>query len=528
MSIDPSQPYASERSPVIGRNAVATSQPLAVQSGIRVLRAGGNAVDAALATAITLAVVEPNNNGLGGDAFAQVWDGSALHGINGSGAAPRAWLPERFDGRKTMPSRGGDAVTVPGAVSVWSALSERFGRLPFAQLFEDALSYAQDGFHVGPKTAFYWGLVPRLYAAFPDFVDHFCPQGRAPAAGERFVPRGLATTLAQIAADRGESYYRGDLAQRIAAAAQAHGGALSSEDMAGHAPLWVEPLAVDFAGARLHELPPNGQGLGALIAAGVLERLDSGRFALDSADAVHLQIEASRIGIRDAFSFVADPDHLLHDPRELLAAERLDRLAAGIRLDRADQRPLQMPTSPDTVYLCCADADGMAVSFIQSNYRGFGSGVLVPDTGIALQNRGEGFSLEPGHPNRVGPGKRPFHTIIPGFATRGGEALLAFGVMGGHMQHQGHLQMLERIVLRGQNPQAASDAPRWHVREDGTLALESGFDPGVAADLAGRGHTVERESMEHVFGGAQIIQRLGDGAWCAGSDHRKEGHAAAF
>lgn len=528
MNLDPRQPYASARSPVIGRNAVATSQPLAVQAGIRVLRAGGNAVDASVATAITLAVVEPNNNGLGSDAFAQVWDGQQLHGINGSGRAPMAWTPERFANRAHMPSRGGDAVTVPGAVSVWRALSERFGRLPFASLFEDALHYAEAGFHVGPKTAFYWSLLPRMFAGHQAFLAHFCPDGRAPQAGERFVPKGLAATLRSVAADGGESYYRGALAERMATAAQAAGGGLTATDMAAHEPLWVEPLDVAFADARLHELPPNGQGLGALIAAGVLARLDSGRFPLDSADAVHLQIEASRIGIRHAFSHVADPDHLPRDPAALLAPQYLDALAAGVSPKRADPHPLQTPTSPDTVYLCCADADGMAVSFIQSNYRGFGSGVVVPGTGIALQNRGEGFSLEPGHPNQVGPGKRPYHTIIPGFATRGDNALLAFGVMGGHMQHQGHLQMLERIVLRGQNPQAASDAPRWHIREDGRVALETGFAPAVAVELARRGHVVEWESAEHVFGGAQLIQRLDDGAWCAGSDHRKEGHAAAY
>lgn len=528
MSLDPRQPYPSARSPVIGRQAVATSQPLAVQAGIRVLRAGGNAVDAALATAITLAVVEPNNNGLGSDAFAQVWDGRRLHGINGSGRAPMAWTPDRFAGRRSMPSKGGDAVTVPGAVSLWWALSERFGRLPFASLFEDALHYAEAGFHVGPKTAFYWGLLPRMFAEHPDFLAHFCPHGRAPKAGERFVPTGLASTLRSIATDGGESYYRGELGARIAAAAQAAGGALTAEDMAAHAPLWVEPLSVAFGDARLHELPPNGQGLGALIAAGVLARLDSDRFALDSADAIHLQIEASRIGIRHAFSHVADPDHLLRDPAELLTPDYLDALAARVSLQRADPQPLQTPSSPDTVYLCAADADGTAVSFIQSNYRGFGSGVLVPGTGIALQNRGEGFSLQPGHPNQVGPGKRPYHTIIPGFATRGDDALLAFGVMGGHMQHQGHLQMLERIVLRGQNPQAASDAPRWHIREDGQVALETGVAPAVVAELARRGQQVHWEAAEHVFGGAQLILRLDDGAWCAGSDHRKEGHAAAF
>ena len=523
-----STPCSAARSPVFGRNAVATSQPLAVQAGIRVLRAGGNAVDAALATAITLTVVEPNNNGLGSDAFAQVWDGTTLHGLNGSGRSPAAWHPERFSGRSHMPQLGGDTVTVPGAVSVWQALSERFGRLPFARLFDDAIGYARDGFHVGPKSAHYWALVPDKFAAYPDFVAHFCPDGRAPRAGERFVPEGMADTLAAIATEGSRVFYTGELAERIAAAVQQQGGVLTAEDLAAHEAMWVAPLGIDFYGARLHELPPNGQGLGALIAVGILERLGSERFAAGSVDAVHLQLEASRIGIRDAFRFIADPDHLQQDPETLLEPGRLDRLAAGVRLDRADPTPLEMPVSPDTVYLTTADADGMMVSLIQSNFRGFGSGVLVPGTGITLQNRGAGFSLEAGHPNRIGPSKRPFHTIIPGFATANGEALLSFGVMGGHMQHQGHLQMLERMVLRGQNPQAASDAPRWHIRENGRVALESGFDRAVAAALAERGHQVEWEAEEGVFGGAQLILRQADGGYCAGSDHRKEGHAAVY
>lgn len=525
---DPAQPYPSARSPVVGRNAVATSQPLATQAGIRALRDGGNAIDAALAAAITLTVVEPNNNGLGSDAFALVWDGTALHGLNASGRSPAGWTPERFADRSEMPTLGWDAVTVPGAVSAWAALSARFGSLPFEALFSDAIRYARDGFHVGPKSAFYWGFAAQRFAGYPDFLDHFCPGGRAPGAGERFVPGAMADTLAAIAADRGESFYRGAIAARIAAACAEAGGAMTAEDLAAHRADWVEPISMDFAGARLHEIPPNGQGLGALIAAGILARLGADRLQPDSADAVHLMIEAARIGIREAFAQVADPDALHRTIADLLAPARLDALAAGIDPERADPRPLLGGAAPDTVYLTAADEQGRMVSFIQSNYMGFGSGIVVPGTGIALQNRGAGFVLDPASPNCVGPRKRPYHTIIPGFVTRGDDAFLSFGVMGGHMQHQGHLQMLVRCALWGQNPQAASDAPRWHVREDGRVAVETGFDPAVVEVLRARGHRVDVEPAEHVFGGAQLIQRLDDGAWCAGSDHRKEGGAAVF
>jgi gamma-glutamyltranspeptidase/glutathione hydrolase len=516
------------RSPLYGRNAVATSQPLATQAGIRALRDGGNAIDAALAAAITLTVVEPNNNGLGSDAFALVWDGARLHGLNGSGRSPAGWTPERFADRRAMPALGWDTVTVPGAVSAWRALSERFGALPFPALFDDAVRYAREGFPVGPKSAFYWRFAPRQYADYPDFLDHFCPGGRAPAAGERFVCPDTATTLEAIAADGGESFYRGALAERIAAAAAAGGGALDAGDLAAHAADWVEPLGCDLGPVRLHEIPPNGQGLGALIAAGVLDRLGIDRCAPESVDAVHLTIEAARIGIREAFAHVADADAMDADPAALLAADRLDALAAGVDRERADPAPLRGGAAPDTVCLATADADGRMVSFIQSNYQGFGSGIVVPGTGIHLQNRGAGFVLEAGHPNRVGPRKRPYHTIIPGFVTAGGAPWMAFGVMGGHMQHQGHLQMTVRCALWGQDPQAASDAPRWHVREDGRVAVETGFDPAVADALRRRGHVVETEPAEHVFGGAQLIRRLDDGTWCAGSDHRKEGGAAVF
>ena len=516
------QPYPSARSPVCAANLVATSQPLAVQAGLDMLREGGNAVDAALAAAITLTVVEPNNNGVGSDAFALLWDGAQLVGLNASGRSPAGWTPERFAGRKAMPLTGWDAVTVPGAVSAWVALSERFGRQPFSRLFKAAIDYADKGFQVGPKTAHYWRLAERHYRGFPDFAAHFLP---APNPSERFRRPELAETLSEIAATKGESFYRGALAAKIAAAAAKAGGALNQADLASHQAEWVAPLGQDYRQVTLHELPPNGQGLAALIALGILRHREAA--ARDSAAAAHLEIEAMKIATRAAFDQIADPAAMRRTPAELLDERSLARAAAGIGDQAASLPPAALPTSRDTVYLTVADAAGLMVSMIQSNYFGFGSGVVIPGTGIAMQNRGAGFVLQPGHPNQVGPRKRPFHTIIPGFATSAGAPVLSFGVMGGHMQHQGHVQMVRRVFDHGQNPQAASDAPRWHVYPDFSLGLERGFSPETAKDLAARGHRVRFNDQEHIFGGAQLILKTKDG-YIGGSDHRKEGLAAGF
>ena len=516
------QPYPSVRSPVCAANLVATSQPLAVQAGLDALRRGGNAVDAALATAIALTVVEPTNNGVGGDAFAILWDGERLVGLNASGRAPASWTLDRFSGQKSMPLTGWDAVTVPGAVSAWVALSSRFGRLPFERLFDAAIGYAEDGFQVGPKTAWYWQQAASAFGEFPDFADHFLP---APGASERFRRPELAASLREIADTQGESFYRGPLAERMDAAAKAAGGALRKADLESHQADWVAPIGQDYRQVRLHELPPNGQGLAAQIALGLLAHREGA--PLDSAQGAHLEIEAMKIAIRAAFDHFADLDAMRISVAELLDEKALAQLAAGIT-DRASALPpAALPTSQDTVYLTAADASGMMVSFIQSNYYGFGSGIVIPRTGIAMQNRGAGFVLDPDHPNCVAPGKRPYHTIIPGFVTGGGEPLASFGVMGGHMQHQGHVQMVRRLFDHGQNPQAASDAPRWHVYPDFSVGLETGFDPSVAEELKARGHQVRFEPREFVFGGAQLIVKTPHG-YVGGSDHRKEGLAAGF
>ena len=521
-------PYPSRRAPVLARNVVATSQPLAAGAGLDALRRGGNAVDAAVATAITLAVVEPCNNGVGSDAFAIVWDGNRLVGLNASGRSPAAWTPDRFARYATMPRTGWDTVTVPGAVSAWVALSRRFGALPFAELFEAAIHYAGRGFHVGHETAALWARAADTFSAFPGFLSHFVPDGRPPGAGEVFVNPDLAETLRSIAESDGESFYRGDLAARIEAAAQNDAGALSRADLAAHEAVWVDPIEQPYRGVALAELPPNGQGLAAQIALGILGHLEAHRHAPGSAQWTHLQVEAMKIAIRAAFDHFADPAAMRLTPEALLDPASLARAAAGIGARATSLPPVALPASRDTVYLATADAAGMMVSMIQSNYMGFGSGIVVPGTGIALQNRGAGFVLEPGHPNVVGPNKRPYHTIIPGFVTRDGAPAMSFGVMGGHMQHQGHVQMVTRVFDHGENPQAASDAPRWHVTPEFSIALEEGFEPRVAADLADRGHAVDIIADHRLFGGAQLICRLPDGGYCAASDHRKEGAAVGF
>ena len=520
-------PYSSRRAPVLARNVVATSQPLAASAGLEMLRRGGNAVDAAVAAAIALTVVEPCNNGVGSDVFAIVWK-DGLFGLNASGRAPAAWTPERFADYAAMPVQGWESVTTPGAVSAWVALSRRFGGLPFDDLFEPAIRYATDGFHVGHKTAAVWADAKHRYAGFADFQDHFLPGGRPPAAGTVFRNPHLAATLAEIAQSRGESFYRGRLAERIAATAASAGAGLTMADLAAHEADWVNPIAQPYRRVELVEMPPNGQGLAAQIALALLERLGAAGHEPGSAEWTHLQTEAMKIAIRAAFDHFADAGAMRVPAEALLDAHAIGKAAASVGKAASALPPVALPTGHDTVYLSAADENGMMVSMIQSNYMGFGSGIVIPGTGVAMQNRGAGFSLQVGHPNRVGPGKRPYHTIIPGFVTRAGGPAMSFGVMGGHMQHQGHVQMVTRIFDHGENPQAASDAPRWHVAPDFRLLLEEGFSPAVATELARRGHDVAFSSSEGLFGGAQLVHRLPDGGYLAASDHRKEGAAVGF
>jgi gamma-glutamyltranspeptidase/glutathione hydrolase len=523
-------PYASARSPVLGRDVIATSHPLASQAGMAMLLRGGTAVDAAVAAAMALTVVEPTGCGIGSDAFAIVHDGHALHGLNSSGRSPAAWTPELFAGGTAMPERGWGSVTVPGAVAGWIALLKRFGRLELPVVAAPAIRFAREGYAVTPIVAAQWQRAAGLLDREPGFAECFLPDGRAPRPGEIFRSEPHAATLEAIADSDGEAFYRGKLAEAIVLHARQHGGLLTLEDLAGHTADWVETLSYPYAGAVVHELPPNGQGIATLIGLGILEQLGVPRRHADSVQDVHAAIEATKLALADLYEYVSDPDWMRVPPARFLDPDYIARRARLVDPARAGDPRHGTPGPGGTVCLAAADRAGMMISYIQSNYQGFGSGVVVPGTGISLQNRGAGFTLKPGHANQVGPRKRPFHTIIPGFAVQpDGAPLIAFGLMGGPMQAQGHLQLMLRMLAYGQNPQAAADAPRWRILAGRRVAVEPGMDAGLLEALSARGHelVLERTEDSFAFGGAQIVQRIA-GGYVAGSDPRKDGQALAW
>jgi gamma-glutamyltranspeptidase/glutathione hydrolase len=527
--LDWSLPYASSRKPMLGANVVTTSQPLAAQAGMRMLLKGGNAVDAAVAAAIALTVVEPTMNGIGGDSFALVWDGNRLHGLNASGRAPRRWSRERFAGLSEMPTIGWDSVTVPGVVSGWVALSREFGVLPFRDLFGPAVEYAQRGFPVSPLVARIWSEKAEKYREFDSFVRTFLPQGRAPLTGEWFECPEMAESLLDIAESYGETMYRGRLARLIAEWAAKTGGLLTEADLAAHSADWVQPVSLQYGDYTLHEMPPNSQGTAALMALGMLQHTGVADLPPDSAGSLHLQIEAMDRALSKVRAEVADPAHMRISATSLLDGDRLREMSRTL-CDPHVGRPESAGDSRDgdTVFLTAADASGVMVSLIQSNYFDFGSGIVIPDTGVSLHSRAALFSLEEGHPNVVGGGKRPFHTLCPGFVTSHGRPVMSFGVMGGPMQPQGHVQTFLRICDHLQNPQAACDAPRWYVGVDGAVALERGYSESVVKGLRQAGHLVEvLDYGDPLFGGAQTILAL-DNGYCAASDPRRDGQAVVW
>ena len=536
-SFDWSTGYPSTRLPVFGRNVVSTSHPLAAQAGLRMLLKGGNAVDAAIAAAAAMTIVEPCSNGLGSDAFCILWDGERLHGLNASGPAPAAWTPDYFrrkygaDAVKP-PVRGWDSVTVPGAVSAWTHLSERFGKLPFADLLEPAIEIAERGYAVPVVVQQKWEAAMPLLREQPGFAEAFLPHGRAPAVGERFAFPAAARALRAIAATHGAAFYGGEIAAAAEAHARATGGSITARDFAGYRPEWVEPIGIDHAGHRLHEIPPNGQGIAALIALGILRHFDLAAMPVDGVDSQHVQIEAMKLAFADVYRYVADGRHMELACEHLLDDAYLAGRARLIDLKRAQRFECGTPPRGGTIYLTAADERGMMVSFIQSNFMGFGSGVVVPGWGVSLQNRGHGFSLDAASPNRVAPGKRPFHTIIPAFLTKDGRPQMSFGVMGGNMQPQGHLQTLVRMLDYRQQPQAACDAPRWRFNQGLEINVESAMNPATVSGLVERGHQMHVLSDSYQdFGAGQFIWRLGDPAvegYVAASDPRRDGQAAAF
>ena len=539
-NFDYSVAYPSQRLPVFARNVVSTSHPLAAQAGLRMIERGGSAVDAAIATAACMMVVEPCSNGLGSDMFCILWDPASgrLHGLNASGTAPAAWTPEYFERKygadsTTPPKRGWDSVTVPGAVAGWVALHERFGKLPFGDLLAPAIELAERGTAVPIVVQHKWAnaaALPELTTQ-PGFAATFLPHGRAPAVGERFALTEAARTLRLIGETRGEAFYRGEIAAAAEAHAGEHGGAMTAADFAAYAPDWVEPIGQDYRGWRAHEIPPNGQGIAALIALGILEHFDIASLPVDGVDSQHLQIEAMKLAFADVYRHVADPRAMTLTPAQMLDPSYLKQRAALIDPKRAqDFGPGHLPQG-GTIYLTAADERGMMVSFIQSNYMGFGSGVVLPGYGVSFQNRGHGFTLRRDRANVVAPRKRPFHTIIPAFLTHGGAPVMSFGVMGGDMQPQGHLQILVRMIDYRQQPQAACDAPRWRYC-GGIVNAEQGFDPAAVQGLRERGHRVEPFADSYQdFGAGQFVWRLGEPAvegYVAASDPRRDGQAVGF
>lgn len=540
-SFDWSNPYPSHRIPLFARNVVSTSHPLAAQAGLRILLKGGNAVDAAIAAAATITLCEPVSNGLGSDCFAILWDGKELHGLNSSGTAPAAWSTEYFkrkygtdsNGLAKQPKRGWDTVTVPGAVAGWSALHEKFGKLPFEQLFEPAIELAERGYAVPPVVAHKWAAAAEELRDQPGYAQAFLPNGRAPKTGEHFRFPDAAFALRRIAASGGRDFYEGELAERIAAFSKEGGGALTLDDLRNYKPEWVKPISKSYRGYELNEIPPNGQGIAALIALGICEKFDLANMPVDSARSQHVQIEAMKLAFADLYRYVADPRSMEVTPVQMLDDAYLASRAKLINLDQATHFGPGRPAAGGTIYLTAADENGMMISFIQSNYMGFGSGVVVPGTGISLQNRGVGFSMDPASANVVEGGKRPFHTIIPGFLTQGGKPVMSFGVMGGDMQPQGHIQTVIRMLDYNQQPQAACCAPRWKVNRDFTLDIESTMDPAVVQALKQMGHQLKSVDDPYMdFGAGQFIWRLhgsdNELGYVAASDTRRDGQAVGF
>ena len=540
MSFNFNNPYSSTRLPVFARNIVSTSHPLAAQAGLRMMWRGGNAVDAAIAAAAVLTIVEPVSCGLGSDAFCILWDGQQLHGLNASGRAPQAWTPEYFqrkygDNPMNPPKRGIDSVTVPGAVASWVALSERFGKLPFEDLMQPAIEIAERGFLLSVVVQEKWAAPVEELKNQPGFAQAFLPHGRAPEVGELFQFAAAAKGLQAIGKTKGQAFYGGEIAEALERFSNANGGSLKASDFAAYQAEWVTPISMDYRGYTLHEIPPNGQGIAALIALGILDNFDLAALQRDGVDSQHVQIEAMKLAFADVYRYVAEASSMEVTAAQLLDKSYLKERAKLINMQRAQDFKAGNPAKGGTIYLTAADENGMMVSFIQSNYMGFGSGCVEPTYGISLQNRGHAFAVRPGglNPaNLVAPGKRPFHTIIPAFLTKDGQPVMSYGVMGANMQPQGHVQTLVRMLDYAQNPQAACDAPRWRYNEGLVINVEAGMEAHTVKGLQARGHAMEviNDSYQD-FGSGQFIWRMGDPkvqGYVAASDSRRDGLVAGF
>jgi gamma-glutamyltranspeptidase/glutathione hydrolase len=531
--------YPSVRYPVYARGGMVNcSSPQASAAGLEVLRKGGNAMDAAVAAAATLTVVKPTSNGLGSDAFALIWSEKdrKLFGLNSSGRAPALATIENVlaSGQATdgkMPRDGWLPVTVPGAPKAWAEVVSRFGKLSLAEDLAPAVNYARNGYPCGANLADMWESGIRTYRKHGDdpvykaLFDTFAPGGNMPKAGDVIVLPDHANTLEEIGATNAESYYTGELAKKIDAESRRFGGLLRYEDLAAHKADWVEPISVNYRGCDVCEIPPNGQGIVALMTLNILKEFElTGR---DSLQTVHRQLEAMKMAFADAFRYVTDPAHMDIDYHDLLQPT-YGAMRAAEMTDRAQIWTHRLPPKSGTVYLCAADGEGNMVSFIQSNYNGFGSGIVVSGTGIALQNRGADFSLDPQAANCLKPGKRSYHTIIPGFLMQGGKPVGPFGVMGAYMQPQGHVQVVCNAVDFRLDPQQCLDAPRWQWLRDGRVILEPGFGEEFVKKLRETGHGASLETNRVLFGRGQMIVRLENGVLCGGTEPRCDSNIACY
>lgn len=502
-----------------------TGNALASAAGIEILQKGGNAIDAAVAMAATLCVIEPTANGLGSDNFALIYSDNALHGMNSSGRSPKSISKEKILEKHgkidEMPKYGWSPVTVPGAVAGWVAMNEKFGVLPFEQVLEPAIRYAKEGFPIGQETARMWNRAYHIAKKkWNDlqFEGYFETFGYEVKAGDLISLPYVADALSAIARTKGKSLYEGELAERIDEESRKHDGFLRKEDLMVHEVQWVDPIHVRYHGYDVWEIPPNGQGIVALMALNTLEQLKTSN--------VHLRIEAIKQAFASAKHFVSDPQEMQIDPRSLLTTQYGKQCARQIGLDQAKEYGPSDPATSGTVYLCAADQAGNMVSMIQSNYMGFGSGIVVD--GVSLQNRGADFSLDEGHVNFLRPEKKTYHTIIPGFVTRQGQAVAAFGVMGGYMQPQGHVQVLEHWLNELMDPQSSLDAPRWMWEKDLIVHVEEDMDESVIAQLKEYGHEVIIEKEYSLFGRGQMIVKLENGVYCGACESRTDSNIGCY
>ena len=526
--------YYSRRNVMYGhKGMVATSHPLAAQAGLEIIKKGGNAIDAAIATAACLTVVEPTSNGIGGDAFALVWINDKLHGLNSSGFSPNSISIEKLNRRgiTEIPKYGVIPVMVPGIPAAWVELSSKFGKLPLSEVLEPAVNYARNGFTVSPTVKKNWDIANNKYKneaegeEFKYWFETFTKGGKTPEFGELWKLPHHADTIESIGKTNGDCFYKGEIADKIDAFFKKYDGYLSKDDLSSYKPEWVEPISVNYRGYDVWEIPPNGQGLVALMALNILKgfRFDK----KDSSYTYHMQLEAIKLAFADGQKYITDKNNMKVEINKILSEKYADERRSLIT-DTALTPKAGEPNGSGTVYLCTADEDGNMVSYIQSNYMGFGSGIVIPGTGIAMQNRGHNFNLDGVHDNCLMPHKKTYHTIIPGFLTKNNKALGPFGVMGGFMQPQGHVQVIMNIIDFGMNPQEALDAPRWQWIKGKTVEVESGVPQHIINDLLGRGHDIKIQPNESGFGRGQIIFRTEEGTLCGGTEHRCDGHIAVW